>query len=75
VDVFGPQAANASTYDQSGPMPDAIRAGFASAMGQSLLLPAGVLVIGLIAVLFFARPVQTMRAPTEAVGAGVASGE
>jgi EmrB/QacA subfamily drug resistance transporter len=76
VDIFGPQAADASAYDQTGPMPAAVQGGFASAMGQSLLLPAGVLVIGLIAVLFFNRPVQTMRAPSgdEQVEAEVASG-
>ncbi|MEO7125998.1 MAG: DHA2 family efflux MFS transporter permease subunit [Nakamurella sp.] len=45
-----------SSYGQSGPMPPFIQLGFAHAMGQSLLLPAGVLVFGLIAVLAFARP-------------------
>ncbi len=33
--------------------------GYSSAMGQSLLLPAAVLVVGLVAVMFFAAPVRT----------------
>ena len=40
----------------SGPLPSALRDGFATAMGQSLLLPAGVLLIGFLAALLFARP-------------------
>jgi EmrB/QacA subfamily drug resistance transporter len=42
-------------------LPDALRAGFSDAMGQSMLLPAAVLVLGLVAVLFFATP-KHMRA-------------
>ena len=34
----------------------ALREGFSTAMGQSLLLPAAVLVVGWVAVLCFARP-------------------
>ena len=37
-------------------LPPALRAGFSAAMGQSLLLPAAVLVVGLAAVLCFATP-------------------
>ena len=59
--AFGPAAADASSYDQTGPMPAFVQEGFAGAMGAALLLPAGVLMIGLIAVLCFARPAQTMR--------------
>jgi EmrB/QacA subfamily drug resistance transporter len=42
-------------------LPPALRSGFSDAMAQSMLLPAVVLVAGLVAVLFFARP-QHMRA-------------
>jgi EmrB/QacA subfamily drug resistance transporter len=59
--AFGARAGDAGSYGQSGSLPDAVKDGFANAMGNSLLLPAGVLVIGLIAVLLFVRPVQTMR--------------
>jgi MFS family permease len=37
-------------------LPEALHAGFATAMGQALVLPAVVLLIGLVAVLLFARP-------------------
>jgi len=80
--AFGAAAADAGSYSQSGPLPEAMRDGFATAMGHSLLLPAGVLVIGLIAALCFARPVQTLRggarrgtAGDEPVGARAVAGE
>jgi EmrB/QacA subfamily drug resistance transporter len=56
IAALGPRAATGGNYDQSGVLPDFVQAGFARAMGESLLLPAGVLVIGLVAVLLFARP-------------------
>lgn len=37
-------------------MPESIATGFAHAMGQSLWLPAGFILIGFVAVLFFERP-------------------
>lgn len=37
-------------------LPEALHAGFSAAMGQSLLLPAAVAVLGAIAVVFFAKP-------------------
>jgi EmrB/QacA subfamily drug resistance transporter len=40
----------------SGGLPPALQDGFSTAMGQALLLPAGVLVVGLIAALCFSRP-------------------
>jgi len=42
-------------------MPAAIAEGFASAMSEAMILPAAVLVIGLIAVLFFERPASHAR--------------
>ncbi len=58
VAAFGARAGSAGSYDSTGPLPPAVRDGFASAMGESLLLPAAVLVIGLVAVLLFSRPTQ-----------------
>ncbi|MGN6612789.1 MAG: MFS transporter [Angustibacter sp.] len=54
-------------------LPAALRGGFATAMGQSLLLPAAVSVIGLVAVLLFAAPrhlQRTSQSPAEAVASG-----
>ena len=45
----------------SGAMPDALATGFAHAMGQSLWVPAGLVIIGFIAVLFFERPKPRVR--------------
>jgi EmrB/QacA subfamily drug resistance transporter len=42
-------------------LPAALHAGFATAMGQALVLPAVVLLIGLVAVLMFARPRHLSR--------------
>lgn len=42
--------------DAAARMPDAIASGFAHAMGQSLWVPAGLILIGFVAVLFFERP-------------------
>ncbi|MBP2371013.1 DHA2 family efflux MFS transporter permease subunit [Pseudonocardia parietis] len=44
------------TAAAGGPLPEAVRGPFADAMAQSVLLPAAVLVIGLVAVAFFATP-------------------
>ncbi len=48
--------AGPTSTESAGVLPEFLRAGFATAMGQALLLPAGVLVIGLVAVLMFTRP-------------------
>lgn len=58
----------------AGAVPPAARAAFATAMSQSLLLPAGVLVVGFLAVVCFATPrhllgrARTGRRETAAVG-------
>jgi EmrB/QacA subfamily drug resistance transporter len=54
-------------------LPVAQHGAFAAAMGQSLLLPAAVLLIGLVAVVCFARPVHLRRDPAGAVVAGPAN--
>ncbi|MEE4022528.1 MFS transporter [Gordonia sp. PKS22-38] len=52
-----------------GPLPESVREGFAVAMGQSLLLPAAVLLIGVVAALFFAKP-RHQAGPPATVGPG-----
>jgi EmrB/QacA subfamily drug resistance transporter len=47
-------------------LPQPLHAGFAAAMAQSLLLPAAVLAVGLVAVLAFARPRHLIRHPEPA---------
>mgnify|MGYP001184719080 CR=1 FL=1 len=49
-------------------LPPEQHAAFAAAMGQSLLLPAVVLLFGLVAVLCFARPVHLRRGPAVVAG-------
>jgi EmrB/QacA subfamily drug resistance transporter len=52
-------------------LPEALHQGFSDAMAQSLSLPAAVLLIGLVAVLFFSRPthLQKPTGPVEKVEA------
>ncbi len=45
-----------ATGGASAGMPEAIASGFAHAMGQSLWVPAGLVIVGFIAVMFFERP-------------------
>jgi EmrB/QacA subfamily drug resistance transporter len=42
--------------EAAGALPDALKAGFSSAMAQSLLLPAAMAVVGAVVVAFFAAP-------------------
>jgi EmrB/QacA subfamily drug resistance transporter len=51
-------------------LPPALQGAFATAMAQSLLLPAAVLLIGLVAALCFARPTHLRRGPAPAALAG-----
>lgn len=56
----GPAAWGIRRADRwEGALPKALHAGFSTAMGQSLLLPAAVAVLGAIVVLFFVRPTRT----------------
>jgi EmrB/QacA subfamily drug resistance transporter len=52
-------------------LPPALRQGFSDAMAQSLMLPAAVLLIGLIAALMFSRPAHLQR-PVDAPAAAEA---
>jgi EmrB/QacA subfamily drug resistance transporter len=65
ADLPGASTGGAGSPSGGGPLPVALRDGFSTAMGQSLLLPAAVLVVGWVAVLCFARPRHQM-APTGA---------
>ena len=58
-------AGNAAAAEGGGgQLPAALQHGFASAMAQSMLLPAAVIVIALIAALLYARPAHLVRAKT-----------
>ncbi|MFG6444423.1 DHA2 family efflux MFS transporter permease subunit [Microbacterium sp. P07] len=67
-----PGAGDATSGFAGGALPPEVAAGFAEAMSQTILLPAGVIVIGIIAVLFLRRPTviparDRHRAPAAAV--------
>jgi len=49
-------AKGASPMAFGGQLPEALHAGFATAMGQSILLPAAVILLGAAVALFFAKP-------------------
>ncbi|WP_281412377.1 DHA2 family efflux MFS transporter permease subunit [Brevibacterium oceani] len=61
----GAEAGAGSSADGAGAasagMPEAIASGFAHAMGQSLWVPAALVIIGFVAVLFFERPKSRVR--------------
>jgi len=57
----------------AGGLPEALHDGFSAAMAQSLLLPAGIALVGLVIVAFFARPVVRIDWSDQA-GAAAASG-
>ncbi|MEV7694446.1 MDR family MFS transporter [Microbacterium sp. NPDC089189] len=56
-----PGAGDAAESFGSGTLPPAVVDGFAQAMSQAILLPAAVVVVGLVAVLFMRRPPQLTR--------------
>lgn len=66
-------AGEAGPMSFGGPLPEALQEGFSTAMGQSMLLPAAVILIGAAVALFFAKP-QPMQgwdvAPAAAKPAG-----
>jgi EmrB/QacA subfamily drug resistance transporter len=49
-------AADAGPMSFGGALPEALHEGFSTAMGQSILLPTGVILIGAAVALFFAKP-------------------
>ncbi|MGO4804052.1 MFS transporter [Arthrobacter sp. 2MCAF15] len=58
---------DASPMGFGGALPEALHEGFSTAMGQSILLPAAVILLGAAVVLFFAKPkpVQGWGAPDD----------
>ncbi|HET6636530.1 MAG TPA: DHA2 family efflux MFS transporter permease subunit [Streptomyces sp.] len=70
----GASAGQAESSMGGGALPAFLRDGFSSAMSESLLLPAAVLVIGLVAVLFFERPGHLTPAAKPAAEDGVPAG-
>ena len=54
-----PGAADAASSFDGGTMPPSVTDGFSQAMAQAILLPAGILLIGVLAVLFLRRPATT----------------
>ncbi len=69
VNLPGFSIGSQGSANSSGQLPEPLQAGFSTAMAQSVLLPAGVLLIGLVATLCFARP-----AHLRAAGEGTVSG-
>ncbi|MBD1537555.1 DHA2 family efflux MFS transporter permease subunit [Arthrobacter sp. S13_S34] len=72
----GPGGAAGEGLALSGGLPEALHGGFSTAMGQSMLLPAGVILAGAAVALFFAKPqpVQGWGVPGSAkVDAGLDS--
>ncbi|MBD0863715.1 MFS transporter [Gordonia sp. zg691] len=59
--------AGAAREGGSEQLPEFLREGFATAMGQSLYLPAAALLVGVVATFFFVRPAHQIVAP-KAVG-------
>ncbi len=70
---LGEQAASrsGSGLETVGALPAALQDGFASAMAESLLLPAAVLLAGLLAALLYQTPRHLAPATAEVAGAGV----
>ncbi|BDI24084.1 DHA2 family efflux MFS transporter permease subunit [Herbiconiux sp. L3-i23] len=54
----GASGGSANAEFGSGALPEALQAGFATAMGQTLLLPAAIALVGALIVAFFAKPKQ-----------------
>ena len=61
-----PGGAAGEGMGMSGSLPEALHGGFSTAMGQSILLPAGVILVGAAVALFFAKP-----QPVQGWGGGV----
>ncbi|WP_425859935.1 MFS transporter [Arthrobacter sp. TWP1-1] len=60
-----PAGAGSGMQDAAGQLPEALRAGFSTAMAQSILLPAAVVLVGAAVAIMFAKP-----RPIDAIYAG-----
>lgn len=73
-------AGEPSPMSFGGPLPGALQEGFSTAMGQSMLLPAAVILLGAAVALFFAKPqpvqgwAMAPRSAATADGAGAGAG-
>ncbi|EZP27566.1 MFS transporter [Microbacterium oleivorans] len=61
VNLPGAGGAASGDFGAGGGMPPAIAEGFSTAMGQSMLLPAAVIALGVVMVLFLRRPAHLAR--------------
>jgi EmrB/QacA subfamily drug resistance transporter len=66
-----PDAADAAGGFSGGQLPPSIAEPFSTAMSQAILLPAAVMLIGVVAVLFLRRPAPMATADWQAAEAGV----
>jgi hypothetical protein len=69
-----PPGQEASTDGFGAALPQALHAPFATAMGQSVLLPAAVLLVGALTVAFFAKPQPVPRPGDDAAAEVPAAG-
>ncbi|MCY0904495.1 DHA2 family efflux MFS transporter permease subunit [Arthrobacter sp. H14-L1] len=53
---MGAGGAQSKSMEFAGSLPPALHAGFSSAMGQSIMLPAAVIIIGAVVAIFLAKP-------------------
>ncbi|MFG1816009.1 hypothetical protein ACGFIF_19760 [Kribbella sp. NPDC049174] len=61
-----PGGAPAGEGAMSGELPQMMHQGFSDSMAQSLMLPAAVLLLGLVAALLFVKPTHLQKAPSAA---------
>ncbi|MCZ4652071.1 DHA2 family efflux MFS transporter permease subunit [Gordonia amicalis] len=74
AELPGIDAAAAQDSTGANQLPEFLREGFATAMGQSLYLPAAALLVGVVATFFFVRPAHQMPSRAPAVPADAATG-
>ncbi|WP_020387974.1 DHA2 family efflux MFS transporter permease subunit [Kribbella catacumbae] len=67
-----PAGAGMSAEGAVGKLPEALRQGFSDSMAQALMLPAAVLLIGLIAAILFAKPSHMDRPADITAATGIA---
>ncbi|MCZ0912524.1 DHA2 family efflux MFS transporter permease subunit [Gordonia amicalis] len=74
AELPGIDAAAAQDSTGANQLPEFLREGFATAMGQSLYLPAAALLVGVVATFFFVRPAHQMPSRAPAGPADAATG-
>ncbi|UKA70097.1 DHA2 family efflux MFS transporter permease subunit [Arthrobacter sp. FW306-06-A] len=71
----GPGGAAGEGLAMGGPLPEFLHSGFSTAMGQSMLLPAGVILVGAAVALFFAKPQPVQGWSTQGQHGGESHGQ